>query len=131
MHIFKTASFCAALGPLAIVAAAHAQEARPMTITLTSYAFTPANINLKAGAPVTLHLVNDASKSHDFSAPKFFEAATIAPADKSKVVDGAVDLDEGQSVDVTVTPTRAGTYDLECTHFMHTMLGMTGKIVVQ
>jgi plastocyanin len=34
-------------------------------------------------------------------------------------------------VDITVTPGSAGTYAVECTHFMHKMMGMHGNIVVQ
>jgi len=131
MNILKTALFCAMLTPLALTGVAFAQDAQPMTITLTSYAFAPNAVMLKANTPVRLHLVNNATKSHNFSAPEFFAAATVAPADQSKVVKGEIEVDEGQTVDVTVTPTHAGTYDLKCTHFMHTMLGMTGKIVVQ
>jgi len=97
-------------------------------VTLTNYAYTPATISLKANTPVKLHLVNNASKGHDFSAPQFFAASTIAPADKSKVSDGAIEVDEGQSVDVTLTPNQAGTYPLKCTHFM---LGMSGQITVR
>jgi len=32
---------------------------------------------------------------------------------------------------VTVTPSRAGTYPVECTHFMHKMMGMHGSITVE
>jgi plastocyanin len=47
------------------------------------------------------------------------------------VKDGAVEVDEGQSVDVTVTPIKPGTYPLTCTHFLHETFGMKGQIVVQ
>jgi plastocyanin len=46
------------------------------------------------------------------------------------VVKGTVDLEEGQSADVKLIVNAAGTYDVRCTHFMHTMLGMTGKVIV-
>ena len=117
----------------AISGSASAQDAiAPVkqTITLSSYAYAPSVITLKANVPVTLHLVNNATKSHNFSAPEFFASAAMTPAEKSKVVDGAIDLDDSQTVDVTLTP-HAGTYTLTCTHFMHSMLGMTGKIIVQ
>jgi plastocyanin len=113
------------------MAPAMAQDAAPLTITLSSYAFAPATITLKSGTAYRLHFVNSASKGHNFSAPEFFAASTVAPADQSKITDGAVELDDGQSADITVTPNKPGTYNLECTHFMHSMFGMTGKIVVQ
>ncbi len=110
---------------------AQAQDAQTVTVTLTSYAFTPSTIELKADVPVKLHLINSAEKAHNFSAPEFFAASAVAPADQSKIADGAIELDGGQSVDVTLTPGKPGTYDLKCTHFMHTTLGMTGTITVQ
>ncbi len=77
-----------------------AQDApQVITVTLSSYAFTPSAIALKAGVPVRLHLVNGSGKSHSF--------------------------------DLRLTPARAGTYPLKCTHFMHSGLGMTGTITVQ
>lgn len=132
MNFLKAAIFGAMLGALPLAGTALAQDAAtPVTITLTSYAFTPNTVTLKANTLYRLHLVNNAAKGHNFSAPEFFAASTVAPTDKAKVTDGAVELDDGQTVDVTVTPNRPGTYNLNCTHFMHTMLGMTGKIVVQ
>jgi len=127
MNIVCTA-FAAAAIVLAVPQIAAAEDA---TVTLTSYAFTPSALTLKSGTTYKLHLVNSASKDHNFSAPEFFAASTIAPEDKSKVSDGAVEVGEGATVDVTVTPNKAGSYNLNCSHFMHTMLGMKGTIIVQ
>jgi plastocyanin len=129
--MFVRKAAVAALMFCALSAPAFAQEATPLTITLSSYAFAPSTITLKSGTTYKLHLVDAVTKDHNFAAPEFFAASTIAPADQSKVQDGAVEVDDGGSVDVTVTPNKPGTYNLTCTHFMHTMLGMTGKIVVQ
>jgi len=130
MNILRATVFCVGLSiPAAQVA--FAQEAAPVTITLNSYSFAPSAITLKANTPYKLHLVNSATKDHNFSAPEFFAASTVAAEDKTKVSDGAVEVGEGGSVDVTVTPNKAGTYNLNCTHFMHTMLGMKGTIIVQ
>jgi plastocyanin len=131
MNIFR-AAFAASVIGFAVPHVATAQEAAtPMTITLSSYAFAPSTVALKSGTTYKLHLVNSAAKDHNFAAPEFFAASTIAPEDKTKVSDGAVEVGEGGAVDVTVTPGKAGTYNLNCTHFMHTMLGMKGTIVVQ
>jgi plastocyanin len=113
-----------------LASAAAAQE--QVHISLTSYAFTPATITLKSGTSYRLHLTNDSSKSHDFTAAEFFAAATVAAADKDKLEDDReIEVDAGQSVDVTLTPNRAGTYPLTCSHFLHTTFGMKGTIVVQ
>jgi len=127
--MIKTALALAAL--LVSATAAMAQTAMPVDVTLSNYAFTPSELDLKAGTAYRLHFVNSASKGHNFSAPEFFAAADIAPEDQAKVRQGLVELDNGQSVDITLTPNRAGTYKLECTHFMHKTMGMHGSIVVQ
>ncbi len=121
------------LASLAVAAAGAQAQPAPQTInvSLTNYAFSPSTITLKAGTTYRLHLSDDAGKGHDFSAPEFFAASAVAPEDQAKVKDGGVDLDGGESADITVTPQKPGTYRLTCTHFMHSMMGMTGQIVVQ
>lgn len=117
--------------PLAPVDGAVAQIETPISITLTNYAFTPSALNLKVGTPYHMHFTNNGSKDHNFSAPEFFAASQIAPEDQAKVEKGRVALDAGQSADITVTPDHPGTFAVECTHFMHRMMGMHGSIVVQ
>lgn len=121
----------AAILLFAVNGGAMAQTATPIAISLTNYAFTPSAINLKAGTTYRVHFTNDGSKGHNFNAPEFFAASQIAQADQSKIDEGSVELDPGQAVDITVTPNRAGSYSLNCTHFLHTMLGMHGNITVQ
>lgn len=105
-------------------------QAKRVEIGLSNYAFAPQELHLQHGVPYVLHFANTASKGHDFSAPSFFATATIAAGDQSHVVKGAVDLEENQAADVKLIPNTPGTYAVTCTHFMHTMLGMTGKVVV-
>ena len=122
------AGFSAAL----MASAAQAQSAQEVRVSLTSYAFTPATITLKAGTAYRLHLTNDSKKGHDFTAAEFFAASTVAPADRAKLEDDSeVEVDAGKAADITVTPNRAGTYPLTCSHFLHTTLGMQGTIVVR
>ena len=116
---------------LGVMDGAMAETATPLTVTLTDYAFTPGILDLKAGTAYQLHFVNSGSKDHNFSAPEFFAAAQIAPDDQAKLSKGIVELGGGKSVDITVTPGQAGTFAVECTHFMHKMMGMHGNIVVQ
>jgi uncharacterized cupredoxin-like copper-binding protein len=116
---------------LGAMGGAMAQTATPVTITLIDYAFTPGTLELKAGSAYQLHFVNSGSKDHNFSAPEFFAAAQIAPDDQAKAAKGLVGLAAGQTVDIIVTPGSAGTFAVECTHFMHKMMGMHGNIVVQ
>ena len=115
----------------AVLSAAAAQSVTPVSITLSDYAFTPSALNLKAGTTYQLHFVNSGTKGHDFSAPEFFAASQLAAEDQAKVNKGLVELESGQSADITVTPGQAGTYPIACTHFMHKMMGMHGNIIVQ
>jgi plastocyanin len=110
---------------------AMAQTITPIAITLSDYAFTPGTLDLKAGTTYQLHFVNSGSKDHNFSAPEFFAASQVAPDDQAKLAEGLVALASGQSIDITVTPGQTGTFAVECTRFMHKMMGMHGNIVVQ
>jgi plastocyanin len=119
------------LALLSPIAAASAQTAVPIAITLTDYAFTPGALELKQSVAYQLHFVNNGSKSHNFTAPEFFADSQIAPEDMAKVKNGTVELGNGQSADIAVTPSHPGTYAFDCTHFMHKMMGMHGEIAVQ
>jgi uncharacterized cupredoxin-like copper-binding protein len=110
---------------------AWAQADAPINITLSNYAFTPGAITLNSGTAYHFHFTNSGTKDHDFSAPEFFAASQVAPEDQAKLQKGLVALESGQSIDLTVTPGRPGTFAFECTHFMHKMMGMHGTITVQ
>jgi plastocyanin len=112
---------------LAAPAAALAQQPRIVEVQLSSFAYAPDEIRLRAGEPVTLHLVNAGSGGHNFAAREFFAAATGVTG---PVTDGKVEVGAHASVDVTLTP-AAGRYRLRCTHMMHTAMGMSGEIVVE
>jgi uncharacterized cupredoxin-like copper-binding protein len=113
----------------ALVAQAGGPETIP--VQLSSFKFAPSELTLQRGHSYRLHLVNASGGGHDFSAPAFFAASTIAPADRGKVAGGKVRLSGKQAVDITLTPERAGSYPLTCTHFMHSGFGMKGRITVQ
>ena len=102
-----------------------------VTVTLANFSFTPDDLHLHAGEAVTIHFVNEGSGGHDFTAEEFFAAATMDAANRARVdgAKGRVSLGKGQSSDVTLTP-RAGTYKAHCSHFMHSTMGMTGKVIV-
>jgi uncharacterized cupredoxin-like copper-binding protein len=115
-----------------IAGSASAQDAaQPINVTLASYSFTPRIITLHANTTYRLHLVDASSGGHSFSAPEFFAASTVAQSDQAKIAGGTVPVDADTPVDVTVTPARAGTYPLRCTHFLHAAFGMTGQIIVR
>lgn len=102
--------------------------AEAVTIQLSSFALTPRELHLRAGVPVRLHLVNVSTGGHSFSAPAFFAASAFPSG--TPPPDGKVEIAGGGSVDITLVPRAAGTYQVECTHFLHSMFGMTGSIIV-
>lgn len=108
-----------------------APQAAKTEVVLANFSFAPAELHLHAGQSITIHFVNEGSGGHDFTAAEFFSAAAMDSAERTKVggAKGRVSLGKGQSLDVTLVP-KAGTYKAHCSHFMHSSLGMTGKIVV-
>jgi uncharacterized cupredoxin-like copper-binding protein len=110
--------------------AADWSKAETIEIDLDSYSFAPKSLHLKQGNAYTLHFVNKSSKSHDFTAPEFFAALTVAPGDVAKIAEGEVELAGGESVDVKAVANKAGKYSVKCSHFLHASFGMTGEAVI-
>lgn len=106
-----------------------AAQAPPRTVEvqLSSFAFTPRTLRLRAGEPVVLHLVNSGRGGHNFAAPEFFAAARGVAG---PVGDGAVEVPSRGTADVRLVP-AAGHYRLRCTHTLHSSFGMRGEIVVE
>jgi uncharacterized cupredoxin-like copper-binding protein len=107
------------------------QKAQVVEVVMTNYAFTPKSLRLRRGVPYRLHLVNSGSSGHDFTAPEFLSAVLIAPDDRAKVNGDEIEVAEGQAVDVKILPERPGAYAFHCSHFLHSMFGMTGEAVVE
>ena len=124
------------LASLALVAAAAApaqnfSRAALVKVTLADYKFIPPTIQLRAGTPVILRLVNAAGQPHEFAAPEFFKSATVRPSDaKSINKEGEAEVAGGKQVDIALVP-KAGTYHLQCNKPGHAILGMEGTIVVK
>lgn len=106
-------------------------SAEVVAVELSNFKFAPSEVTFRTGRSYRLHLVNAAGGGHDFSAPEFFAASTIAPSDQGKVVDGKVKLSGHQTVDIELKPRTAGVYKLTCTHFMHSGMGMKGLLTVR
>jgi uncharacterized cupredoxin-like copper-binding protein len=104
-------------------------KAGTATVKLADFEFQPENLVLKARQPIRLVLVNTGSGEHDFSAPDFFSAVMYRPGSVVGA-EGHIVVPEGQTKEVDIMPIAAGTYDLECTEFLHSLLGMSGKIAV-
>lgn len=132
-HLFAVAA--AALTFLsASASAAQAPSQHPvqeLTVTLSSFSFVPDMLKLQSGNPYRLHFVNTSSGGHDFAAPEFFAASSIAAEDRRKIVKGRIRLHGKESLDIALTPERIGSYASRCTHFLHSSFGMKGSIIVE
>jgi uncharacterized cupredoxin-like copper-binding protein len=100
-----------------------------VTVALTDFAFTPDHITLRAGVPIRLRLVNQSDGGHDFNAPAFF-AASNYPAGATAPSGGGIEVAANQTVEIALTPRVPGKYPVECTHFLHSLFGMTATIDV-
>jgi plastocyanin len=114
-----------AVAPAPIPSGASAEQ----RVELSNFDFSPHDIHLRAGQAVSLVLANVASGGHDFSAPEFFAAARIDPADAAMIEDGEIEVPGKETRTVHLVP-AAGTYRLTCTHTLHAAFGMKGTIVV-
>ena len=110
-------------------AAAQFQNAAEQRVELANFDFTPRELRLHAGQAYALVLTNVGSGGHDFAAPEFFAAARVQPADAALVHDGEVDV-PGRSTRIVHLIPAAGSYKLTCTHTLHAVFGMKGRIVV-
>jgi plastocyanin len=107
------------------------QTATPnvVEVRLQNYEFTPSTVRLAVGQEQVLRLI-DVHGSHSFSAPELFAASRIDPASADRVRDGKVELREGDTVEIRLTPLTAGTYTVHCTHMFHSASGMRGQAIV-
>ncbi len=113
---------------LLVASPSAAQTPAPVVeVQLSSFAFAPETLRLRAGVPVTLRLTNAGRGGHNFSAPEFFAGAQPSGA---ALRNGAVEVPSRQTVEVRIVPQR-GSYRLRCTHTLHTSFGMRGTIVVE
>ena len=129
MHIYR--SFALIGIALAAPLPAGGQSAEQViAIELDSFEFTPSTVTMEHGQAYVLRLTNVSDGDHDFAAPRFFDAARIAPQDSSAVAEGRVEVPGRETVSIRLTAPARGTYRIRCTHFMHSTFGMKGRIVV-
>jgi len=105
--------------------------AQTITVDMANYSFSPSTLQLHANTSYRLELRNTSHSGHSFSARMLFSVANVASGDRAKIENGEVEVDGGQTVDVTLTIPTPGTYKFRCTHFLHSAFGMTGEAVVR
>lgn len=112
--------------PLWLSGHAEADESQKFTLELGDYRFKPATVNVVAGRPVELMLVNkDVITPHNLT----FE-------DSGAGLDVAVDVQPGKTATIEFTATAPGRYTFYCDKKLlfgrsHRERGMEGELVVQ
>lgn len=91
------------------------EGAPEVTVTATDIDYAPATLELTAGEPTNVTIVNDGETLHDFTLEQADVHANVEP---------------GESVTTSVTIDEPGTYQAVCTVAGHEEAGMTIEIVV-
>lgn len=86
-----------------------------VTLTATDIDYAPATLELTAGEPTNVTIVNEGEAMHDFT----LEAAGIH-----------ANLEPGQEITLGVTVDEPGTYEALCTVAGHAEAGMTVEVIV-
>jgi uncharacterized cupredoxin-like copper-binding protein len=126
LALFVPALFLAA--PAA--AAPDWRQAREYDVLLTSFDIEPARIELKAGEPVRLRLINKGGTPHSFSAERFFATSEVRRREKPLVASGKVVVAPGDMREILLVP-QAGTYDARAGNLFHRLMGMSSRIIVR
>jgi len=116
-----------------------AQQAQPVTVTTTEFAFNPKTIPLRVGQPVQLVIRNTGSEDHNLSSDEIpISNVTYQQADNEpgelrdyearNVLDA--DVRAGATARVTVTPTRGGTFEFHSGEGDDEEKGMVGTFTV-
>jgi uncharacterized cupredoxin-like copper-binding protein len=117
---------------------AQPDPAAVVRIELSEYAFSPAQVTLKAGRAVTLKVVNTGRATHMF-ASKYLGSQDLEIEGADMEVDAPsgvkyVKLQPGKSAEIKFTPAQKGTFDFACEvktgGRTHRDRGMKGQLVV-
>jgi len=119
-------------------ALAQPDPASVVRIELSEYAFSPAQVTLKAGRAVSLKVVNTGRATHMF-ASTYLSSQDLEIDGADMEVDAPngvkyVKLQPGKSAEIRFTPAKKGTFDFSCDvrtgARTHRDRGMKGQLVV-
>ena len=111
-------------------------KARTVKIELKEMSFTPKNLNLEAGKPYVIELVNSGKVKHEFTASKFFRSAAIRKIETNASEVKApffteIEVLAGKTVKLFVIPVTTGSFETLCEIPGHLEAGMKGTISVK
>jgi uncharacterized cupredoxin-like copper-binding protein len=104
-------------------------NAQRVEIRMIEYELVPKELRFRRGEPYQLHLVNEGTEGHDFTAPDFFTSVQIKNADALNASGTSVFLQPGETTDIYFIARDAGLFAPRCTD--HDWAGMTATIVIE
>ena len=129
--LFFSAAFCLALAaPVATAQEPAWRQSADFDVLLEPFDIEPGELRLEANRPVRLRFVNSGQRSLSFSAPAFFRNARTRSGDGADLADGSFRLAAGERRTILLVPTP-GRYSMRSGNFIHRLMGMSGRIVVE
>ena len=122
-----------ALAAMTLLLAACGPQTAELEVTMTDFAFDPAEASVPAGAEVTLTLINDGSVQHNWVLMEqgYTAEAPFNDEDQANVVfESTVPADESETVTFTA-PSEPGTYQVVCSLEGHLEAGMEATLTVE
>ena len=118
--------------------AGESAQATKVTVTMKEFGFEPNVINVTAGTPVELTLINDGTLEHDFVIEVISVKDVSTEGMEMDHMSGdhaEYDLHSataaGATSTLTFTVTEPGTYKIICSVPGHLDAGMTGELIVK
>lgn len=114
-------------------------RAQEIQVETTEFKFSPATIQVQAGRPVKLTLLNKGSIEHDLSVVEILLSDVKTTTDSHGHEMGSMSVQPklhvaamaGKTSVIEFTPTRPGTYDVLCTVAGHKEAGMIAQLIVK
>jgi uncharacterized cupredoxin-like copper-binding protein len=142
-EVFMRLAGIAVLAAGAVLLGACASAPRPQEITLTALTmtYTPSLLEVTAGVPIELTLINQDSLEHDFSILQI-PVESVSAADpmsaehQMQMGETALEpvlhvaAEPGATNRLSFTPTKPDRYEFYCTVPGHKEAGMAGTLVV-
>ncbi len=111
------------------VAAPDWTKAELVTVRMVEYHFVPDHLSFRQGTAYRLHLQNDGTELHEFTAPEFLKAIEIGNPEVLGGYGKEIVLQPHEQKDLYFVARQPGNYKLICAD--HDWAGMTGEIVIE
>lgn len=115
--------------PAASAAKVDWSHAQFVTVQLVDDRFIPDVLRFRHGVPYHLHLENNGTSMHEFTAPEFFGAINVKSGDVLEPDHNELLLQPNEQKDLYFVAPGPGHYGLTCAD--HDWDGMTGEIIVE